>query len=107
MKDFENSTKCLACDNCYIDGDIKVRDHCHITGKYGGSGHGDYNINIKLNHKIPIVFHNLKNCDYHLILQELVKFNLKINVIPNGLEKYMCFNINDKLFLIFNCYVFH
>ena len=22
------------CDNDYIDGDVKVRDHCHITGKY-------------------------------------------------------------------------
>ena len=30
-------------------------------------------------------------------MQELVKFNLKINVIPNGLEKYMSFIINNKL----------
>ena len=30
-------------------------------------------------------------------MQELVKFNLKINVIPNGLEKYMSFSINNKL----------
>ena len=30
-------------------------------------------------------------------MQELGKFNLEINVIPNGLEKYMSFNINSKL----------
>ena len=30
-----------------------------------------------------------------LIMQELGKFNLKINVIPNGLESYMSFNINE------------
>ena len=30
-------------------------------------------------------------------MQELGKFKLKINVIPNGLEKYMSFNINNKL----------
>ena len=30
-------------------------------------------------------------------MQELDKFNLKINVIPNGLEKYMSFTINNKL----------
>ena len=30
-------------------------------------------------------------------MQELGKFNLKINVITNGLEKYMRFNINNKL----------
>ena len=32
-EDFENSTKCWTCDNDYIDGDVKGRDHCHITGK--------------------------------------------------------------------------
>ena len=26
---------------------------------------------IKLNHKIPVVFHNLKNYDSHLTMQEL------------------------------------
>ena len=31
-KDFENSTKCWICDNVYVDGDVKVRDHCHIIG---------------------------------------------------------------------------
>ena len=99
-EDFKNSTKCWICDNDYVDNDVKVRDHCHITGKYRGSAHRDCNINVKLNHKIPVVFHNLKNYDSHLIMQELGKFNLKINVIPNGLEKYMNFTINNKLSFI-------
>ena len=50
----------LICDNDYIDTDVKVRHHCHITGKHGNYTHRDCNINLKLNHKIPIVFHNLK-----------------------------------------------
>ena len=33
-------------------------------------------------------------------MQELVKFNLKINVIPNGLKRYMSLSINNKLSLI-------
>ena len=33
-EDFENSTKYWICDNDYIDGDVEVRDHCHIIGKY-------------------------------------------------------------------------
>ena len=33
-------------------------------------------------------------------MQKLGKFNLKISVIPNGLEKYMSFTINNKLRLI-------
>ena len=99
-EDFENSNKCWICDNTYVDCDVKVRYHCHITGKYRGSAHIDCNINVKLNHKIPVLFHNLKNYDSHLIMQELGKFNLKINVIHNGLEKYMSFSINNKLSFI-------
>ena len=33
-------------------------------------------------------------------MQESDKFNLKINVIPNGLEKYMSFTINKKISFI-------
>ena len=33
-------------------------------------------------------------------MQELRKFNLKISVIRNGLEKYMSFTINNQLSLI-------
>ena len=72
-------------DNHYIDSDVKVRDHCHITRIYRGSAHRDCYINVKLNHKTPVVFHNLNNYDLHLIMQQLDKFNLKINVIQNGL----------------------
>ena len=32
-EDFKNPTKCWICDNNYIDADVKVRDHYHITGK--------------------------------------------------------------------------
>ena len=51
-EDFENSSKCWICD---------------ITGNCRGSVHRYCNIKVKLNHKIPIVFHNLKNYDTHLI----------------------------------------
>ena len=99
-EDFLNSTKCQISDNDYIDGDIKVRDNYHITGKYRGSADRNCNINAKLNDKISAVFHNLKNYASYLIMQELDKFNLKINVTPNRLEKYMSFSINNKLIVI-------
>ena len=90
-EDFESSIKCWICDNGYVDGNVKVRDHCHIIGKYRGSAHRDCNIKVKLNHKIPMVFHNQKNYDSHLTLHKLDIFDFKINVIPNELEKYMSF----------------
>ena len=97
---FENSIKCWICDNGYDDGDVKVKDHCHITGKYRGSAHRSYNIKVKLNHIIPVIFHNLKNYDSHLIVQEVGIFDFEINIILNELEKYTSFNINNKLIFI-------
>ena len=96
-EDFQNSTKCWIWDNDYVDNDVKVRDHWHITEKYRGSAHGQRSINLNLNQKIPVVFYNLENYDSRLIMQELGKLNIKINVIKNELEKYMSFTINNKL----------
>ena len=42
----------------------------------------------------------MKGYDGHLIFSELNKFNLKINVIPNGLEKYMVFFLGKNLVFI-------
>ena len=31
-EDFEKPTECWICDNAYFDGNVKVRDCCHISG---------------------------------------------------------------------------
>ena len=67
--------------------DEKVRDHCHITSKYIGAAHWDCNINFQLTKKVPVIFHNLKNYDSHLIFSALHKFNLKINVNTKWIRK--------------------
>ena len=54
---FKNSTKCWICDNDYIENNVKVRYHCHITGKYRGSAH------------IEIVISSLKSQNSCLISQ--------------------------------------
>ena len=56
---------------------------------------------MKISKIIPVIFHNLKGYDSHLIFKELSRFNnLKISVIPNGLEKYMAFTVNKNLVFI-------
>ena len=44
--------------------------------------------------------HNLRGYDSYLIINEIDKFDVKVNVIPNGLEKYMAFTINKNLVFI-------
>ena len=62
-ENFDKSTKCWIGENYYLDDGVKVRDTCHITGKYRNSKDRDSNIKVKLNHKIPIVFLSLENYD--------------------------------------------
>ena len=116
-KEFQKSEVCHICDKKYTDKDIRVRDHCHITGKYRGSAHQECNLNLKLDSdkiKIPVLFHNLRQYDSHFIMQEIgaiVKTHIyknkkgeekqmNINVIPNNIEKYMAFMLGNHLTFI-------
>ena len=84
------------CGQKYLDTEVRIRDHCHITGKYRGSAHQDCNLKLRLDpdkFNVPVIFHNLRGYDSHFIMQEIGSIgksnNLSINCIPNNMEKYM------------------
>ena len=58
------------------------------------------NLIFKLTKKVSIKVHNLKRCDSHLIINEIGKINVKVDVITNVLEKYMAFTVNKNLVFI-------
>ena len=68
---------------------MKKLDHCHITGKFIGAAHWSCNIILQLTKKVPVIFHNLRGYDSHLIFCGLNKFDGKNEVRPNRLEKYV------------------
>ena len=111
---FGRAEECHICKTSFVKSDVKVRDHCHVTGKYRGSAHRDCNLNFRLTDKIPVVFHNLRGYDSHFIMQEIgeivkknsytdekgKKHEMNINVIPNNMEKYMAFMLGHQLVFI-------
>ena len=117
-RDFQNSTVCHICERSFKakyllihgDGDImnKVRDHCHITGKYRGASHRDCNLKWAISAeklKIPVIFHNLKGYDSHFIMQNIghlirQDLNIEVDVIASNFEKYIGFNIGKHLTFI-------
>ena len=59
---------CHICGEKYTDKDVRVRDHCHITGKFRGSAHQECNLKLRIKQediKIPVIFHNLRGYDSH------------------------------------------
>ena len=112
-EDFQKLKKCWICQREYKadEGEnIPVRDHCHMTGKYRGSAHKKCNFRLQISAekiKIPVVFHNLKGYDGHLIIQgmgDIIRENdlrgeepLNINVIASNAEKYITFKIGKHL----------
>ena len=98
---FQQSNSCWICEK-RIDNDEKVRDHCHVTGKFREAAHWSCNINLQLTKKVPVVFQNLRGYGSHLIFCELKNFDGKISVIPNGLEKHMAFFFEKKLMQFMN-----
>ena len=82
---FQKSNSCWICKKFISNDEDKVRDHCHVTGKFRGAAHESC---------------NLRSYDSHLTYSELDKFDVKIKVIPNGLEKYMAFFLDKNLVFI-------
>ena len=70
-RNFKNADKCYICNKKYSTKDVRVRDHCHIAGKYGGSAHQDCNINYGLTDRISVIFHTFKGYDSHFIMQTI------------------------------------
>ena len=97
---FQSSNTCRICEKLIDDDDEKVRDHCHINSNFRGAAHWSCNINLQLTKKVPVIFHNLRGYDSHLIFCDLNKCDVKIDVIPNGLEKCMAFFLNKNLVFI-------
>ena len=68
---------CYVCKCDFTAENRKVRDHCHVLEKYRGAACNMCNLGMKLAKTIPVIFHNLKGYDSHLLLPELGKFHTK------------------------------
>ena len=77
-----------------------MRNHCHVTDRFRGAAHWNCNINFQLTKNVPVIFHNLRGYNSHLIFNELDKIDVKVKVTPNGLEKYMELFSNKNLVFI-------
>ena len=108
---FKQMDECYICGEKYVEKDVRVRDHCHITGKFRGSAHRECNLKLRIKPediKIPVIFHNLRGYDSHFIMQQIGEIakkhgdeqDLKINAIPNNMEKYMAFMLGNNLTFI-------
>ena len=110
----EAMNHCHICGNKYTDKDVRVRDHCHITGKFRGSAHQECNLKLRIKPedlKVLVIFHNFRGYDSHFIMQQMgeiakkhaytnkkrEKQDFDINAIPNNMEKYMTFMLRKHL----------
>ena len=89
----EKNLKTLAKDKNYQE----VRDDCHNTGKYNGAAHSICNLKSNVPNEIPVVFHNVSNYDYHLIIKELAnRFERQSECLGESKEKYKKFLVPIK-----------
>ena len=91
-EDYRKNNICRFCEK-FIESD-KVRDHCHLTGKYRGPAHSKCNINVtqKQSKFIPIIFHNFSNYDCHMFFKKLLdkkKDKVDFEIIPKTNEEYL------------------
>jgi len=94
LKEYRIANYCYVRKNSFTRENYKVKDHCHVTGLYRSPACNKYNLKLTLTNRIPVLFHNLRGYDSHLLIQKLRRFkDKKISVIPNNMEKYMSFSV--------------
>ena len=91
-EDYRNDNICGFCEKEILSD--KVRDHCHLTGKYRGPAHSKCNINVtqKQSNFIPFIIHNFSNYDCHMFFKKLVdkkKDKVDFDIIPKTNEEYI------------------
>ena len=93
-----NATICCIChtQNRPFDftnpNDRKVADHDHLTKYYIGAAHDECNQKRRVMFDIPIIFHNLRVYELHLIVTALSRPEYRtreIQVIGQNMERYM------------------
>ena len=95
----EKETKCWMC-NEEFDEDVKVRDHCHFTGRYRGAAHNSRNLKYRKPNFTPVAFHNLSGYDSRLFIKNLGFSAGNIDCIPNIKERYISFTKKYRLGVI-------
>ena len=70
---------------------MKVRDHCHWTGKFRGAAHSNCNLRLTEQTFIPVIFQNLKGYDSHLFINAFHSLQEKPSYIPQNTEKFISF----------------
>ena len=95
----DNYNKENICHICKKDfnNDMKVRDHCHFTGKYRSAAKYMCNLRYKIPKNIPLIFHNGSRYDYHFIIKELAhEFEENFECLGENTEKYITFSVPIK-----------
>lgn len=96
---FKQSTHCHICRGV-VEPFEKVRDHDHISGIFRGAAHSTCNLNYRIISRIPVIFHNLKGYDAHIICQAMGNVKTKEpQVVAKNLEEYVFFKIGDLHFI--------
>lgn len=95
LTEMRSTKKCFICKLDFTTGDIKVVDHCHMSGNFRGVAHQECNLNFKESRIIPVFFHNLKY-DEKFLIEEIASCGRgKVDIIPITSENYISFT---KLF---------
>ena len=73
-----------------------------FLGEFRGAAHSTCNLQYRIDPdrvKIPVIIHNLKNYDSHLILSAVKPRHGTVSCIPNNSEKYTSFSIGGVTFI--------
>ena len=100
----KRANSCCLCKKLFslYDGTNRqpVRHHDHVTGAFIGMAHNQCNLNCQQVEFVPVILHNLRNFDAHIICESLGKFkDAKLTCIAQNTERYVSFSLGGLRFI--------
>jgi hypothetical protein len=100
----ENATHCCICKKDFSINDKGygkiVRHHNHLTGEIIGPACNKCNLNCEQAKFTPVIFHNLRNFDAHILCESLGLFkDYPLRCIAQNSERYVSFSLGKLRFI--------
>ena len=94
---YDNAVQCEVCYKFFSEETKKIIHHDHFTGKFLNVCCSVCNGTLKDLKIFPVLAHNLKGFDCHIIILRLVELGFKVKVIALSAEKYLAVDAKFRI----------
>ena len=93
---------CFLCAKLFEDGEKKILEHNHLTGKVRGVACNACNLKYRVRKKswkLPVLLHNMARYDSKFLINAVRRRHGYVNITASNMESFISFTVGDVSFI--------